>query len=185
MRLGGVSIASLRGADKQGRVQVQAERRVQWLGERATKGVQEHHCVRHTVEGQRSFLAFQEHADSGAGWRSHRGLAVVMPGGISSVCTPQPPRVLVAPQQAGFSTAFASDTSVGYTDVDPSPAPPLYLPVAGATKLALPAEDLGHRIKTLGVRRVGLGLFTTVGTLGPLLENQSRVGCIRVQRQTT
>lgn len=142
--LGWVSIASIMGANEQGGVQVQAEGRVQRLRERATKGVQEHHCVRHAVEGQRSFLALQEHADSGTGRCSHRGLTIVMPGSVSSMCTPQPPRVLVAPQQTGFSATFASDTSVGDTDVDPSPAPPLHLPVVGTTKLALPAQDLGH-----------------------------------------
>lgn len=173
------------GADEQGGVQVQTEGWVQRLRERAPKGVQEHHCVRHAVEGQRSFLALQEHTDSGAGRRRHRGLSVVMPGSVSGLGAPQTPRVLVAPQQAGLSTAFTSDTSVGDANVDPSPAPPLHLPVAGTTKLALPAQDLGHRIKALRVRRVGLGLLATVGTLGPLEEDQGRVGGIRVQRQTT
>lgn len=173
------------GADEQGGVQVQTEGRVQRLRERAPKGVQEHHCVRHAVEGQRSFLALQEHTDSGAGRRRHRGLSVVMPGSVSGLGAPQTPRVLVAPQQAGLSTAFTSDTSVGDANVDPSPAPPLHLPVAGTTKLALPAQDLGHRIKALRVRWVGLGLLATVGTLGPLEEDQGRVGGIRVQRQTT
>lgn len=142
--LGWISIASLMRADEQGGVQVQAEGWVQWLREWATKGVQEHNCVRHTVEGQRSFLALQEHANSGTGWCRDCGLAVVMPGGIPSMCAPQPPRVLVAPQQAGFSATFASDASVCDANVHPSPAPPLHLPVAGTTKLALPAQDLCH-----------------------------------------
>lgn len=142
--LGWVCIACLMGADEQGGVQVQAEGRVQRLRERAAKGVQKQHCVRHAVEGQRSFLALQEHADSGAGRRGHRGLAVVVPGSIPGVRAPQPPRVLVAAQQAGFATTFAPDTAVGDADVDPSAAPPLHLPVAGTTKLALPAQDLGY-----------------------------------------
>lgn len=180
-----VSIAGLLGADDQGGVQIQAEGRVQRLRERAAEGVQEHHCVRHTVEGQSSFLPFQEHTDPRAGRCSHCGFSIVVPGGISSVCTPQPPRVLIASQEAGLSASFASDSAVGDTNVNPSSAPPLHLPVAGATKLALLAQDLGHRIKSLGVRGVGLGLLATVGTLAPLQENQSRVGCIQVQRQTT
>lgn len=86
-----VSIASLMGADEQGGVQVQAEGWIQRLREGTAEGVQQYYCVRHAVEGQRSFLALQEHADPGAGRRGHRGLTVVVPGGVPSVRTPQPP----------------------------------------------------------------------------------------------
>lgn len=79
------------GADEQGGVQVQAEGWIQRLREGTAEGVQQYYCVRHAVEGQRSFLALQEHADPGAGRRGHRGLTVVVPGGVPSVRTPQPP----------------------------------------------------------------------------------------------
>lgn len=143
-QLAWIPTVSLMGADEQGGVQVQAEGRVERLSELALKSVQEHHCVRHAVEGQSPLLALQEHADPGAGRGSHRGLAVVVPSGISRMRAPQPPGVLVAPKQAGLSAPFASDTSVCDADVDPSSAPPLHLPVAGTGKLTLLAQDLRH-----------------------------------------
>lgn len=108
------------------------------------KSVQEDHGVRDAVKGQCSFLALQKHGDPGAGRCSDRGFTVVMPCSISSMCTPQPPRVFVAPKQAGLSATFAANTSVGDAYVDPSAASPLHLPVAGSTELALPAQDLCH-----------------------------------------
>lgn len=184
-RLGWVTIAPVMGADEQSRVQVQAESWIQWLRERAAKGVQENYCVWYTVERQRSFLPFQKHTNPRAGWCSYCGFTVVVPGSVSSVCTPQPPRVLVPSQQAGFPPTFASDPSVGDTDINPSSSSPLHLPVARTTELALPAQDLSHRIKALRVRGVWLGLLATVGTLGTLKKNQGGVGCVRVQGQTT
>lgn len=181
---GGVPVASVVGADEQGGVQVQAEGRVQRLGERAAEGVQQYHRVRHAVEGQRPLLPLYEDADAGAGRGGHRGLAVVVPGGVAGVRAPQPPRVLVAPQQAGLPAAFASDAPVGDADVHPAAALPLHLPVAGAAELALLAQHLGHRVEALWVGGVGLGLLTAVGPLRALQQDQSRVGRVRVQGQT-
>lgn len=108
------------------------------------ESVQEHHGVRDAVKRQISFLALQKHADPGGGRCSDCGLAVIVPCGISSMTTPQPPRVFIAPKQAGLPATFASDPSVGDAYVDPPTASPLHLPVAGTTKLALPAQDLCH-----------------------------------------
>lgn len=55
-------------------------------------------------------MALQENADARARRRRHGGLAVVVPGGVTGVCTAKSPRVLVAAQQARFSAAFASDS---------------------------------------------------------------------------
>lgn len=142
--------------------------------------MQQHHGVRYAVEGQRPLVALQEHPDPGAHRRRHSGLAVVVPGGISGVRAPQPPRVVIAPQQTGLPPTFTSDTPVGDADVHPPAAPPLHLPVAGVAELSLPAQNLGHRVKALRVLGVGLGLLATVGTLRPLQEDQGRVGRIGV-----
>lgn len=47
------------GADQQGGVQIQTESWIQRLGELEVKRVQEHHSVRHTIEGQGPFLVLQ------------------------------------------------------------------------------------------------------------------------------
>lgn len=108
------------------------------------ESVQEHHGVRDAVKGQSSFLALQKHAYPGGGRCSDRGLAVIVPCSISSMTTPQPPRVLIAPKQAGLPATFAPDPTVGDAYVNPPTSSPLHLPVAGTTKLALPAQDLRH-----------------------------------------
>lgn len=142
--------------------------------------MQQHHGVRYAVEGQRPLVTLQKHTNPGAHRGGHRGLTVVMPGSISSVCAPQPPRVLIATQQTRFSPTFASDAPVRDADVDPPTSPPLHLPVDGIAELSFPAQDLGHRVKTLLVRGVRLGLLATVGPLTPLQENQGGVGGIGV-----
>lgn len=96
-------------ADEQGGVQVQAESRVQRLGELALKGVEEHHRVRNAVERQGPFLSLQQNPDPRAGRGGHRGLAVVVPRRVACMRAPQPPGVLVTAEQAGPSAAFASD----------------------------------------------------------------------------
>lgn len=65
------------------------------------------------------------------------------------------------------------------------PSPPLHLPVAGPSKLALPTEDLGHGVEAQGVEGVALGLLSTVSPLGTLQEEQGGVGRVWVQGQTT
>lgn len=106
--------------------------------------MQQHHGVRYAVEGQRPLVTLHKHTNPGAHGRGHRGLTVVMPGSVSSVCASQPPRVVIATQQTRFSPTFAPDAPVGDTDVDPAASPPLHLPVAGIAKLSFPAQNLGH-----------------------------------------
>lgn len=175
-----VSITALGRADQQGGVKVQPERRIQRLREETAESVQQHHAVRYAVEGQRPLVTLQKHTNPGADGRGHRGLAVVMPGSVSSVRAPQPPGVVIATQQTGFPPTFASDAPVRDPDVHPPAPPPLHLPVASIAKLSFPAQYLGHRVKPLLVSRVRLGLLATVGTQTPLQEDQGGVGGIGV-----
>lgn len=85
-------------ADEQSGVQVESKGGIQRLSEGAPECVQQHHRVRHAVEGERPLLSLQVNANARAGGRRHRGLTVVMPRGVTSVSAAQPPGVLITTQ---------------------------------------------------------------------------------------
>ena len=181
---GGVSVTPLQRADEESGVQVQPEGRIQRLGEGASEHVQQLHGVGQPVERQLALVPVQEDADARAGLGGHRDLAVVVPGGVAGVRAAQAPRVVVAAQQAGLAAPLAPDGPVGDPDVHPAATLPLHLPVAGAAKLALLAQDLGHAVEAQRVQGVRLGLLAAVGTLRAVHEEQGGVGCVGVKGQT-
>ena len=87
----------------------------------------------------------------------HRGLPVIVPGGVARVRAAQPPGVLVPAQEAGFAPALPPDAPVRHADVHPAAPPPLHLPVAGPAELALAAGAPGPRCRNAGggARRAG------------------------------
>lgn len=182
---GGLSIAPVQWADEERGVQVQPECRVERLGERAAEGVQQLHGLSQPEERQLALVPVQVDADARAGLGRHRDLTVVVPGGVAGVRAAQAPRVVVAAQQTGLAAALAPDGPVGHTHVHPPAALPLHLPVAGAAKLALLAQHLGHAVKAQRVRRVRLGLLAAVGTLGAVHQEQGRMCSFGVKGQAT
>ena len=158
--------------------------RIERLSECGLESVQEGHCVRDAIKGQRAGIKVQIHSYSGGVGGSYCSFIVIVPGSVTGTRAEQTPGLVIVSKATGIIPSFPADSFICGSYNSPSPTP-LNLPVTASPRQTLSAKHLGIAIKSLRVIRISLGLSPPCHLSVPFRQTELSMRCVGVQCELT
>ncbi|RXM92649.1 hypothetical protein EOD39_19911, partial [Acipenser ruthenus] len=158
--------------------------RIERLSECGLESVQEGHCVRDAIKGQRAGIKVQIHSYSGGAGGSYCSFIVIVPGRVTGIRAVQTPGPVTESKEKGKILSFPADSFICDSYRSPSPTA-LNLPVTASPRQTLSAKHLIPVVKSLWVIGISLVLSPLCHFSVPFRQTEVSMHCVGVQCELT